>query len=100
MNAHGFNTFFYNSHKLGELDFVIEYNLHVVPIEVKSGKDYYVHSAINNVLANSEYEIEKAYVFANCDVSVEGKIVYMPVYMCSFIEDDVKMPVLEKIENY
>ena len=100
LNAHGFDTFFYNSHKLGELDFVIEYNLHVVPIEVKSGKDYYVHSAINNVLANSEYEIEKAYVFANCDVSVEGKIVYMPVYMCSFIEDDVKMPVLEKIENY
>ncbi len=98
LDAHGFNTFFYNSHKLGELDFVIEYNLHVVPIEVKSGKDYYVHSAINNVLANSEYEIEKAYVFANCDVSVEGKIVYMPVYMCSFIEDDVKMPVLEKIE--
>ena len=98
LNAHGFDTFFYNSHKQGELDFVIEYNLHVVPIEVKSGKDYYVHSAINNVLDNSEYEIEKAYVFANCDISVDGRLIYMPVYMCTFLEDDAKMPVLKKIE--
>ena len=44
---------------MGELDFVIEYNNHVMPIEVKSGKDYTIHSAMNNCLANSEYQMQK-----------------------------------------
>lgn len=42
---------------LGGLDFVIEHDLGVVPIEVKSGKDYYVHSAISKAVNNSEYDI-------------------------------------------
>ena len=78
-------------------NFIIEEDFHVVPIEVKSGKDYTVHSAINKVTNNDEYEVEKAYVFANCDVSVDGKFIYMPVYMCAFIEDHVELPILGKI---
>jgi len=54
LNAHGFPMYFYNSHKNGELDFVIEQAMTVVPIEVKSGKDYYVHSAISKVCDNRE----------------------------------------------
>lgn len=95
--AHGFRPYFYNSHKQGELDFIIEYGMRVVPIEVKSGKDYYVHSAINNVLSNSEYEIDKAYVFANCEVEVKDKCIYMPVYMCMFLEDTTQLPILDKV---
>ena len=45
LNTHGFQTWFYNSHKNGELDFIIEEDNEAVPIEVKSGKDYYIHSA-------------------------------------------------------
>ena len=97
LNAHGFDSYFYNSHKHGEIDFLIDYKNSVVPIEVKSGKDYYIHSALNTILDNSEYEIEEAYIFADCDVSVEGKKNYMPVYMCTFIEDNTEMPILEKI---
>ena len=63
-HAHGFDSYYYNSHSLGELDFIIEENMHVVPIEVKSGKDYTVHSALDKVVKNAEYEVEKAYVFA------------------------------------
>ena len=94
LNAHGFSAFFYNSHKKGELDFVIEYNNRVLPIEVKSGKDYYVHSAIDNVLKNQEYGIEEAYIFANCDVEVDGNKVYMPIYMSAFLQKHVTMPVI------
>lgn len=49
--AHGFeNLFYYNSKKMGEVDFVTEYNGNVFPIEVKSGKDYVRHKALNNIL--------------------------------------------------
>lgn len=94
LNAHGFKAFFYNSHKQGELDFLIEHNNSVLPIEVKCGKDYYVHSALEKALSNSEYEIEGAYIFANCDVKADGKKTYLPVYMCAFIEDNTELPIL------
>ena len=97
LHAHGFDSYYYNSHSIGELDFIIEEKLHVVPIEVKSGKDYTVHSAINKVVANDEYDVEKAYVFANCDVTKEGKFIYMPVYMCAFVSDNTELPVLAPI---
>ena len=97
LNAHGFQTWFYNSHKQGELDFVIEEETEVVPIEVKSGKDYYVHSAISKAAENPEYEINKAYIFTNYDVRTDGKIIYLPVYMSMFIQDDTPLPVLKPI---
>ena len=76
---------------------MIEQELKVVPIEVKSGKDYYVHSAINKAVENKEYEMENAYVLANCNVSQEGKVCYFPVYMCTFIRDDAALPILSPI---
>ena len=99
LNAHGFPMFFYNSHKNGELDFLIEKDATVAPIEVKSGKDYYVHSALSKVASNPEYGVQTAYVFANCNVSQEGKTLYMPIYLCAFIRDDCKLPILEPIPN-
>lgn len=82
----GYQVYYYNSNRLGELDFVIEYNGHILPIEVKSGKDYMAHSALNHVLDNREFEIEEAFVFANCNIKTEGKTTYLPIYMCSFID--------------
>ena len=98
LNAHGISSWFYNSHKNGELDFVIEYENRVIPIEVKSGKDYYVHSALDKALENPEYEIKTAYIFANCDITVDGRKNYMPVYMCTFLRDETELPVLEPIQ--
>ena len=98
LHTHGFPMYFYNSHKNGELDFLIEQELHVVPIEVKSGKDYYVHSAISKATDNEEYDIEHAYILANCNISVDGKMLYLPVYMCTFIRDEVQLPVLPPIQ--
>lgn len=84
----GHLLYYYNSNRLGELDFVIEYNGNATPIEVKSGKDYTIHSAINNCLKNPEYEMEEALVFANCNIRQEGKVTYLPVYMVSFLNKD------------
>ncbi|MBQ9303022.1 ATP-binding protein [Butyrivibrio sp.] len=97
LSANGFDVYYYNSKKLGELDFVVEYNGRVLPIEVKSGKDYYVHSAISNVVNNNEFDIEEAFVFSGHDVSVNGKIVYYPIYMTTFMKKKLEMPILEKI---
>lgn len=84
--AKGFSLCYYNSNRLGELDFVIEYDGNALPIEVKSGKDYTVHSAINNCLKNPEYEIKEAFVFANCNISRNKNITYLPAYMIMFLE--------------
>ena len=94
LHAHGFDTYFYNNNRIGELDFLIEDALQIIPIEVKSGKDYQIHSAMNRVCANTEYDISKAYVFANCNVSVTGSIRYMPVYLCMFLNSRHDLPVL------
>ena len=66
--AHGIQAYFYNNHKNGELDFVIEKDGCAVPIEVKSGKDYYVHSAISKVVGTDEYGIPEGVIFADCNV--------------------------------
>ena len=98
LTSHGFDLYYYNSKKQGELDFVIEKDLSVIPIEVKSGKDYYYHSAISNALNNTEYDIGEAYIFTNYDVKVDEKITYYPIYMCMFLNNECDYPVLDEIE--
>ena len=91
--AHSFEPYFYNNNRIGELDFIIEEAAEVVPIEVKSGKDYKIHSAMSRVCSNDEYDISKAYVFSNYNFSLNGKVRYMPVYMCTFLNGRLEMPV-------
>lgn len=96
LKAHGFKLYYFNSKKTGEVDFVIEYNGKVMPIEVKSGKDYRKHSALINVITTPNYSIDEAMVLSNYNVSVSDKITYYPIYMLMFIKnDDIKMPNLE-----
>ena len=86
LKAHGYDLFYFNSKKQGELDFVIENQGHVLPIEIKSGKDYQSHSALNKVLSNAQYEIPQAAVFSNENLSQKGKIIYYPIYMLMFLQ--------------
>lgn len=92
LHAHGFDLYYFNSKRQGEIDFVIEQNGHAVPIEVKSGKDYERHRALNNVLSNEAYAIEQAYVLCNDNVSTRGKVVYLPIYMTMFLTPHVPLP--------
>ena len=81
LTAHGYPLYYYNSKKFGEIDFIIEKEGKVLPIEIKSGKDYYRHNAMDNVLNLSDYEIAEGYVFCNGNVEVRDKITYFPIYM-------------------
>ena len=89
LNAHGFHLYYYDNKKSGEVDFLIDDfdSLSVVPMEVKSGKDYYVHSALNMFVSNDEYGIKKAIVFSNArETKSKGKILYLPIYYVMFLE--------------
>ena len=90
LNAHGFanghGLYYFNSKKQGELDFVIEYNGAVLPIEVKSGKNYERHRALFNVVKNEQYAVNQAFVFCQDNVSVREKAVYLPIYMLMFLD--------------
>lgn len=88
LHAHGYPLYYYNSKKKGELDFVIEHAGQVLPIEVKSGKDYEKHSALDNVMAVDAYGLQEAYVFTNDNVKVDGKLTYFPIYMVMFLRED------------
>ena len=95
LTAHGYASYYYVSKKFGELDFVLEHDGHVLPIEVKSGKDYTRHSALDNVLNVEEYGIPEAFVFSSANISVDGKVVYYPVYMAMFLSEEIEAdPVL------
>ena len=83
----GHKEYYFNSKKQGELDFVIELNGKVTPLEIKSGKDYKRHSALNNVLEADDYGIQEAYIFSEGNVEVDGKKVYMPIYMIMFMDN-------------
>lgn len=88
LKAHNFKLYYYNSKKYGEIDFVIEHKGKVLPIEVKSGKNYMRHSALNNVMEISNYSIDEAYVLSNYNVEKKGKLTYLPIYMIMFIEEE------------
>ena len=94
LTSHGFKTYYFSNKKLGEIDFLIEYQNKVLPIEVKSGKDYKKHSALNNLLEVVNYDFDEAFVFSNANISVEGKITYYPIYMIMFLNnEDVDMKI-------
>lgn len=87
--AHGYKLFYYDNRSKGEVDYLIDdyESLSVVPIEVKSGKDYTVHSALNNFVQNEEYGIKKAFVVSNERmVKQKGTIIYIPIYYIMFFE--------------
>ena len=59
----------------------------VVPIEVKAGKAYKTHKALDNFMNISDYHIEKAYVLSVANVEQEGAVVYLPIYMCYLLKE-------------
>lgn len=97
--AAGFSLYYYHHSRKGEVDFLLETKRGtVLPIEVKSGKDYKLHTALNNLLGTEGYSIECAYVLSEYNVSVgqrKGKpVCYLPLYMtmCLSEEADTRAP--------
>lgn len=85
--CNGFEPYFCKKKNIGELDFLIEMDGKVIPIEVKSGKAYRTHKALDHFMNVSDYHIEKAYVFSTGNVEEDGKVTYLPIYMCYLVKE-------------
>ncbi len=86
--AHHHQLYYYDNKKNGEVDFLIEnYDLlTVVPIEVKSGKDYKIHSALDTFVKTKDYNIKEAIVLSNeREVSIQQGITYLPIYYVMYL---------------
>ncbi|MGM9846938.1 MAG: ATP-binding protein [Muribaculaceae bacterium] len=89
LHSHGFSLKYYDNKQKGEVDFIIDdyKNLRALPIEVKSGKDYMTHSALNTFLSTPDYNISSAIVLNNSrKITRKGGITYMPIYYVLAIE--------------
>ena len=86
--AHHHQLYYYDNKKNGEVDFLIEnYDLlTVVPIEVKSGKDYKIHSALDTFVKTKDYNIKEAIVLSyEREVSIQQGITYLPIYYVMYL---------------
>jgi hypothetical protein len=103
--AHGFKLHYYDNKKKGEVDFLIDdyAGLTVLPLEVKSGKDYTEHSALTKFIENPEYGISQAIVFSNeREIFTKKGVTYLPIYYCMFIQNEhfngsIILPELEPV---
>ena len=91
LHAHGYTLHYYDNKQKGEVDYLIDdyQHLTVLPLEIKSGKDYTVHSALDKFLKTPEYHIHEAVVLSNEQrVFQDGGIAYLPIYYCMFFQND------------
>ncbi len=88
LKAHRHKLYYYDNRKNGEVDFLIDDydSLSILPIEVKSGRDFTIHSALNKLTANPDYNVKKGIVLSNeREVKWKNRIVYLPIYYVMFL---------------
>lgn len=95
LKSNGYTLYYYDKKKVGELDFVIEYGTKLLPIEIKSGKNYKSHPALHNILRNKDYKITKPIVFCIGNIENQEDILYLPLYMIMYVKDEHTLGVIE-----
>lgn len=89
LSAHGHKLYYFDSKKVGEVDFIINNydDLDVLPIEIKSGNDQYNFRAIPKLVdPNGNYRIKKGYIFGNDNtIKKDGSLYYYPIYYIMFV---------------
>ena len=89
LKAHGHKLFYYDNAKKGEVDYLVNNmaEMTILPIEVKSGKDFALHKALDKFLDNKEYNISSGIVLDNQrEVYTKDNVTYMPIYYIMCIE--------------
>ena len=89
LKVYGHKLFYYDNRKNGEVDFLVDDfdSLSVLPIEVKSGRDYTIHSALNHFLSNKSYPVKSAIVLSNeREIKTVNNVTYLPIYFSMFIK--------------
>lgn len=92
LTAHGFPLHYFMGEDVGEIDFLVQHDGKVLPIEAKSGRHPKIHAALDNLLENHGYGVERAIVLSDYNTSRTPKISYLPVYLVMFLEHDQMPP--------
>lgn len=98
LTANGLEPYFCKKKNIGEMDFVIEMSGRIVPIKVKSGKSYKTHKALDKFMNVSDYHLEKAYVFSVGNVEADGRVIYLPIYMCYLLKEKKIDPMIVDLD--
>lgn len=88
LKAHQHELYYYDRKKVGEVDYLIDDydSLNVLPLEIKSGKDYKNFRALPKILQDSNYKMTKGYVLSNNrEIKTVDKITYYPIYFIMFL---------------
>lgn len=72
------------------MDFLLERDAEIIPLEVKSGKDYDRHVALNNVMNNVDYGIRKAIVLCNDNLKTRGGGCDLCAYLYAYVHREVE----------
>ena len=88
LSSHDHQLFYYDRKILGEVDYLIDDydNLSILPLKIKSGKDYLNFKALPKLLKEPNCRIQNGYVFSNNqEVKIDEKIIFMPIYYIMFL---------------
>lgn len=86
--SNNITPYYFKNKNIGEIDFLMEYDNQIIPLEIKSGKDYKVHKALDNLLNTREYSIKKAYILSPSNIEIDDKNIYLPIYMTGLFGDN------------
>lgn len=82
--AKGYDIYYYNNKKIGEIDFIVNHNNKIIPIEIKSGDNYKNHKALTNMINQKKWNIENVIIFSKFNIEKNEKYNYIPWYMILF----------------
>lgn len=90
LKSNGFKLHYFDSKKIGELDFVLQNGLSTVLLEIKSGNDFKKHLAMDHALETKQWKFEQTIVFSKSNVEEEEEILYLPWYMIMFFRQEAE----------
>lgn len=86
--SNGFELRYFDKKSVCELDFLVQKSNSPLALEIKSGKDYHRHAALEKALSSEEWNLSKAIVFCSGNIEKTEKITYCPLYMIQFLKAD------------
>ncbi|MEY8310329.1 AAA family ATPase [Erysipelotrichaceae bacterium 51-3] len=88
LKSRNFNLFYFVSKRNYELDFLVQNQSRIDLLEIKSGKYYTKHASLDKALNNPEWQFGQTIVFCKGNVQEIGRILYLPLYMVLFYEEE------------
>ena len=99
LKANGFSLNYFDTKKIGELDFLVSKGMKVLQIEVKSGNNYKKHPALNRIKAVEVWKNNPSYVFCKGNIETENGITYLPWYEVMFLrQEEIPLNIIYEVD--